>query len=97
MIPGGFSGFFTVPGQIFMNTGGSLWLFIVPRTFFHDSRLAFVVIHGSIVLHGKLKFLYITIFSPLIILVILVTNIRSVWFVMVLGWIISELSAGGVK
>ena len=33
MIPGGFSGFFTVPGQIFMNTGGSLWLFIVPGGF----------------------------------------------------------------
>ena len=31
----------------------------------------------TIVIHGKLKFLHMTIFSPLIILVILVTNIRS--------------------
>ena len=32
----------------------------------------------TIVIHGKLKYLHMTIFSPLIILVILVTNIRSV-------------------
>ena len=33
----------------------------------------------TIVIHGKLKFLHMTIFSPLIILVISVTNIRSVY------------------
>ena len=32
----------------------------------------------TIVIHGKLKFLHMTIFSPLMILVILVTNMRSV-------------------
>ena len=33
----------------------------------------------TIVIHGKVIFLHMTIFSPLIILVILVTNIRSVY------------------
>ena len=68
MIPGGFSGFFTVPGRFFMNTGGLLWLFIVPHPSFHDSRLAFVVIRGSmsVMIPGFLivSDLIFVIFSP---------------------------------
>ena len=52
-----------------MWTAGHIWNFFICGEMFN---------FPTIVIHGKLKFLNMIIFSPLIILVISVTNIRSV-------------------
>ena len=61
--------------EFYLNIDRMRWFVLVEMTYFHHF---FRTVHGVLVIHGKLKILHMTIFSPLIILVILVTNMKYV-------------------